>query len=131
MTKITGSRIWRTLRSKALVAVGLFVILLAMFSFYLRAFHRKPVPNTEGNGNIIGSIPGFSDVTTDGVARYSIPLQVPPGRSGLQPELTLSYGSRGVNGILGVGWTLEGLSLISGVTRITRWMGMQLHSLMT
>ncbi|RCX31658.1 RHS repeat-associated core domain-containing protein [Thioalbus denitrificans] len=47
-----------------------------------------------------------------GTATYSIPLQVPPGTAGMQPELSLSYSGRSGNGLLGVGWSLGGLSTI-------------------
>jgi RHS repeat-associated protein len=60
-----------------------------------------------------GVIPGSGSVTPDGAYRYSIPLRVAPGRAGLQPELSLEYNSRGGNGLLGVGWSLAGLSQIT------------------
>ena len=37
----------------------------------------------------------------------SFPIEVPPGRNGLQPAIALAYGGVGVNGWLGVGWDLE------------------------
>ena len=42
-----------------------------------------------------------------------IPIDVPPGRQGLQPALAFSYSSRNGNGPLGVGWHISGLSLIT------------------
>jgi RHS repeat-associated protein len=36
-----------------------------------------------------------------------------PGRGGLQPELAIAYGSERGNGLLGIGWSLEGLSSIT------------------
>jgi len=64
------------------------------------------VPPTVG----AGTIPGHFSVTHAGSASYDIPLDVPPGRNGIEPELSLRYnGSRG-NGMLGVGWALDGLS---------------------
>ncbi len=43
-----------------------------------------------------------------GSANLGIPIQVPPGRGGIQPELALSYSSsnRGL-GLAGVGWSLD------------------------
>jgi hypothetical protein len=55
-----------------------------------------------------------------GALTYRFPLQVPPGRSGLQPELGLSYSSRGLDGVItgtnvmesspvAFGWSIDGL----------------------
>ena len=59
-----------------------------------------------------GTLPGKSSVDPDGAARYTMPLWVPPGRNGMQPDLTLSYNSRTGNGPMGVGWSLPGFSEI-------------------
>ena len=42
-----------------------------------------------------------------GQATMSLPLEVLPGRQGLQPELALVYGSANGNGWVGMGWKLE------------------------
>src|SRR5438105_6341706 len=39
----------------------------------------------------VGAIPGGFSVTDRGTASYSIPVQVPPGRLGTQPMLSLNY----------------------------------------
>jgi len=54
---------------------------------------------------------GFSSVSFkvddfSGAAHLSYPIVVPPGRSGLAPQLSLSYTSSGGNGWLGVGWDI-------------------------
>ena len=41
-----------------------------------------------------------------GAAHLSYPIVVPPGRSGLAPQLSISYSSTGGNGWLGVGWDI-------------------------
>jgi RHS repeat-associated protein len=52
-------------------------------------------------------------VTDNGAATYQIPLWVPPGRKGVQPKLALAYSSEGGEGIMGLGWHVDGLSTIS------------------
>jgi hypothetical protein len=51
-------------------------------------------------------------VSEAGAASYDIAIRVPPGVSGLQPKLALSYGSQSGNSIVGKGWSLSGLSAI-------------------
>ncbi len=52
-----------------------------------------------------------------GTAELSYPIQLPPGRHGLQPDLDLHYSSAGGNGLLGVGWSISQ----PAVTVDTRW----------
>lgn len=52
-----------------------------------------------------------------GDARLAYPLEVPKGRGGLQPELSIAYNSSGGNGWTGVGWDLSTPS----ITVDTRW----------
>jgi hypothetical protein len=53
------------------------------------------------------SLPAPEDVSSFGAAVYRMPLVVPPGRSGIDPELSIMYNSRGKSGFLGVGWDLD------------------------
>jgi len=71
------------------------------------------LPPDQVNGITAGGNFGSPLVTGDGVAHFTIPLWVPPGRAGMQPDLALEYNSRGANGLFGVGWTLTGLSEIT------------------
>lgn len=69
-------------------------------------------PNSEIPPTAPGYTPGNFAVSNDGTATYSLPLNVPPGRMGVQPTLALSYNSRAGNGIVGVGWKLQGFSRV-------------------
>jgi hypothetical protein len=59
-----------------------------------------------------GTLPGELSVGDDGAATYKIDIAVPPGTAGMQPKLSLNYSSNGPNGMVGLGWSLGGLSTI-------------------
>ncbi|UTM58534.1 hypothetical protein L4174_006780 [Photobacterium sp. CCB-ST2H9] len=61
----------------------------------------------------IGTLPGELLVDS-GAAMYQIPLQLPEGRGGNTPQLTISYSSQGAGySSLGPGFSLSGLSVIT------------------
>jgi RHS repeat-associated protein len=78
---------------------------------------RTVPPLDPGLTAAVGAVPGAFGVSDTGKATYRIPISVPPGRMGLQPGLSLTYGGTRRNGILGVGWHLEGLSSITRCRR--------------
>jgi RHS repeat-associated protein len=45
--------------------------------------------------------------SSTGAAHVRFPIELPPGRRGIQPELALAYSSEATNGWLGVGWSLD------------------------
>ena len=62
---------------------------------------------------VSATLAGALSVDQTGSAGYTIPIEVPLGTAGMQPSLSLSYSSSGGNGMLGQGWSLQGLSTIS------------------
>lgn len=56
--------------------------------------------------------PSFT-VTQSGAAAMGVSFQVAPGIAGMQPTIGLSYNSQGANGLVGVGWHIDGMSSIS------------------
>jgi len=58
-----------------------------------------------------------------GSTEVQLPIEVPNGRNGMQPQLAISYSSEGGNGWLGIGWDLS----IPAIEVETRW-GVPLYS---
>ncbi|MPY24443.1 toxin TcdB middle/N-terminal domain-containing protein [Shewanella sp. YLB-07] len=73
----------------------------------------SPAPEFTHPGNVIGLSAGEFKVTEAGAATYNIPLSLPPGTSGVVPQVGLAYSSQSGDGILGVGWSISGLPAIS------------------
>jgi RHS repeat-associated protein len=69
--------------------------------------------NATQPANGVGVTVGSADVTQNGTGRYTIPLNLPRGTAGMSPELALQYEHTGKNGLLGVGWQIAGLSVIT------------------
>ena len=61
----------------------------------------------------VGGMGGAFSVSPMGGATYSIPIDVPQGVGGLQPQLSIVYNSQSGNGLCGYGATLAGLSSIT------------------
>lgn len=75
----------------------------------------QPVPVTYAPlpSDPVGYLPGSGSVDMmSGESTYTIPLDTPASRGDVEPHLSLAYGSRSGSGLLGVGWSLSGLSEI-------------------
>jgi Salmonella virulence plasmid 65kDa B protein len=57
----------------------------------------------------------FSPDLRTGTGNLSVPIAIPAGRAGVQPELTLVYSTGQGNGVFGLGWSLS----VPGVSRDT------------
>ncbi|MBL4709914.1 MAG: VCBS repeat-containing protein [Flavobacteriales bacterium] len=100
--------------------VGLFLLVLIGFGCNSMISSNGTSANLTNNVSLastptqtsVGVIQGQFSVNSSGAATYEIPIKVPPGTAGMQPHLSLNYDSQGLNGIIGMGWSLEGLSVI-------------------
>ena len=70
---------------------------------------RAEVDDTDKAGVIAGAF----RVDEGGAATYSVPITAAAGTAGVAPEVALVYNSNAGNGIMGVGWSISGLSSIS------------------
>src|SRR6266496_4635827 len=83
-----------------------FVVLAASFSVVLSlAAQAATAP--------VGATPGSFSVNSDGGANYMIPIQIPPGSAGMAPGIALTYSKQVDNPLVGVGFSISGLSIIS------------------
>lgn len=60
-----------------------------------------------------GQITIISGTTPYGAKTYSVPIDVYSGLNGHQPSLSLYYNSQLGNSVVGTGWTINGLSMIT------------------
>jgi RHS repeat-associated protein len=60
----------------------------------------------------VGRTPGIASVSPAGAATYNLPVWAPQGPNGLTPRISLDYNSQQGNGLVGVGWSLGGISSI-------------------
>src|SRR6266446_2301765 len=68
----------------------------------------------------VGATPGSFSVDPNGGANYTIPIQIPPGSAGMAPSVALTYSKQVDNPLVGVGFSISGLSIISrcGSTKV-------------
>lgn len=101
----------RTLKNVAVTRIVLFFsafVLFGVVGFHgiSRAEESKPREKVGGTGNSSGAGTVTPDLFT-GTMSSSVPIEVPEGRRGMSPGLSLDYKSNNGNGWVGVGWELE------------------------
>ncbi|HEX6044699.1 MAG TPA: SpvB/TcaC N-terminal domain-containing protein, partial [Pyrinomonadaceae bacterium] len=69
----------------------------------------------KGGGALHGIGEKFSADLFTGTANFSVPIELPAGRNGLQPQLNLGYSSGTGNGPFGLGWSAS----VPGIARKT------------
>src|SRR3954467_9506959 len=68
-----------------------------------------------GGGALKGIGEKFAPNLYTGTGNFTVPIVLPPGRNGFQPQLNLAYSTGTGNGPFGLGWSLS----IPGVSRKT------------
>ncbi len=63
----------------------------------------------------IGETEGALSVSLTGAAVYTVPISVPPGITGVEPTLALTYNSQAGNALAGWGWSISGTSTITRI----------------
>ncbi len=66
-------------------------------------------------GTVNGSTSDNLSVSLSGGVNYSVPIDVPPGLNGIQPEIALTFDSHAGNGLAGWGWNISGVSVITRI----------------
>src|SRR6266852_4317546 len=69
----------------------------------------------KGGGALHGMGEKFSPDLHTGTGNFTVPIAVPPGRNGFQPQVSLAYSTGSGNGLFGLGWSLS----VPGVARNT------------
>jgi len=96
--------------STGVAALVRAVLLLMLCS--ASTFAQTP-PAADLLSDRVGAVAGQFNVNESGNASYQVPISIPPGTAGVQPQVMLSYDSSGGNGSMGPGWSISGLSAIS------------------
>lgn len=76
----------------------------------------------QGGGALHGIGETFSPDLHSGTGNFSVPIALPPGRNGLQPQLSIVYSTGNGNGPFGLGWGLGvpgvKLKFLKGLTKL-------------
>ena len=81
-------------------------------------YSQQEFDNKTINTNLaVGTVAGAPSVSSTGAATYAIPIKIGKGTGGMEPSVSVVYNSQSGDGLLGKGWNLAGLSMISRVPR--------------
>ncbi len=106
-------------------AAGLImIILLLMPPSSVKAVDPGPQAPTSTGGQTQTSV-NSSVVGNTGTFTTGIEIDLPPGRAGMAPKLSLGYASGSGNSPLGMGWNIG----MTSITRVGQRQGAQLISL--
>lgn len=75
----------------------------------------SPITLPKGGGALKGIGEKFSPDLFTGTGNFSVPIALPPGRNGFQPEISLQYSTGNGADVFGLGWVLS----VPGVSRKT------------
>ncbi len=67
----------------------------------------NPIEDPTPEADYLGALFGEQTVSQDGSFNYVLPIAVPPGINGMEPDLAFSYNSNHRNGSLGWGWSVS------------------------
>ncbi|MFL0803131.1 MAG: hypothetical protein K6L81_05405 [Agarilytica sp.] len=71
-----------------------------------------PANDSLSGGEYLGALRGNYKVGQNGAFNYQLPIELPPGINGVEPNISLTYNSNRKNGYVGWGWNLSGISVI-------------------
>jgi len=83
-------------------------LLVQIFCIHFCAYSQINIP-----GDTAISVNSNGQVSEGGAFLYSLQIEVSPGTAGVKPELSINYNSQSGNGLIGVGWNINGLSSIT------------------
>jgi len=105
----------------ALYAILIFFSILARLNAqspttYTSLFTGTTFTKTINQTLAVGTVGATADVS-NGAASYTIPIVLPPGTNDIEPTVSISYSSMSGDGIMGQGWSIAGLSIITRATK--------------
>jgi RHS repeat-associated protein len=103
--------------------MGLIIVLLVCSCFFLSSVHAETIIDDETENTWLQYFPSSkpSDVghryfdqpdLFSGSSSYTYQFKLPPGTAGMVPNLKLVYSSDNENGLLGMGWELDGFAYV-------------------